>query len=213
MSLHEIIDKARTELDAKSRLHELAQNSGREIVRASKQTVLYVHQGDLKKAGQRLQLAKRRIRQVVKLSGRNPELVYTGSFILACQEYAEAQLLLSYVKDGKLLSWTDIGVQPLPYLLGLGDLIGELRRSVVDLLRNGRVEKAEGRLRFMEEVYMEVFAIDNPLALSGGLRRKLDVARKLIEITRSEVSVEVRRRALEESIEGLQKALAERKPC
>jgi len=44
-----------------------------------------------------------------------------------------------------------------------------------------------------------------------GLRRKCDVARRIIETTRGDVTVEVRRSSLERSIKGLEKILGRKR--
>jgi len=202
--------KAREELDTKSKLHDAAQNLGREAVRASKQATFSIHRRDLEGAEARLKQAERAIGEIESLAKAQPELACSGSFILACQEFAEAKLLLALIKGESLPRWPEIGVQPLPYVLGLADLIGELRRAAVDALREGHVQEAEQRLNEMEEIYVELFTVESPVALSQGLRRKLDIARRLIEATRGEVTLEVRRTDLERSMNQLRAELSSR---
>ncbi|MEM2904654.1 MAG: haloacid dehalogenase [Candidatus Bathyarchaeia archaeon] len=207
MSLQEIIAKAREELDAKSKLYDAAQSLGREAVRASKQATFRVHRRDSRGAESKLKEAEAAIREIARLAESQPELAYAGSFILACQEFAEARLLLALMRGEGLPTWGQIGVQTLPYVLGLADLVGELRRAAVDALREGRLDEAERRLSEMEEIYVELFTVESPAALSQGLRRKLDVARRLIETTRGEVALEARRQDLERSMNELRAQL------
>jgi predicted translin family RNA/ssDNA-binding protein len=49
----------------------------------------------------------------------------------------------------------------------------------------------------MDEIYIELMAMDEAYMLVPGLRRKCDVARRIIETTRGDVTQEVRRKALE----------------
>ncbi len=88
------------------------------------------------------------------------------------------------------------------YLLGLGDVPGELRRQALDALRLGDIETAEARLSTMEEIYLSLVTMEE-VALLKGLRRKLDIARGVIERTRSEVTAEAGRRRLGESVRRL----------
>lgn len=210
LSLQEIVARAREELDGKSKLHDAAQSLGREAVRASKQATFRIHRRDLEGAEAKLTEAAEAIREITKTAESQPELAYSGSFLLACQEYAEAKLLLSVIRGEGLPGWTEIGVQPLPYVLGLADLVGEFRRAAVDALRNGHVQEAERRLNEMEEIYVELFTVESPIAISQGLRRKLDIARRLIETTRGEVTLEVRRLDLERSMNELRTQLTSR---
>ncbi|MEM4888550.1 MAG: haloacid dehalogenase, partial [Thermosphaera sp.] len=70
------------------------------------------------------------------------------------------------------------------YLQGLGDVVGELRRHVVDLLDEAKVEEASNFLKVMELIYENLKRLDYPDAITPGLRHKVDVAARLIEDTR-----------------------------
>ncbi len=94
------------------------------------------------------------------------------------------------------------------YLLGLGDVPGELRRQALDALRLGDIETAEARLSTMEEIYLSLVTMEE-VALLKGLRRKLDIARGVIERTRSEVTAEAGRRRLGESVRRLTERLGD----
>jgi predicted translin family RNA/ssDNA-binding protein len=59
----------------------------------------------------------------------------------------------------------------------------------------------------METVYAELMNLDEIHILVSGLRRKCDVARRVIEATRGDVTLEVRRSHLETSIRNLEKTL------
>jgi translin len=57
----------------------------------------------------------------------------------------------------------------------------------------------------MEEIYVELMAMDEAYMLVPGLRRKSDVARHLIETTRGDITIEARRSSLERSMKDLEK--------
>jgi len=92
-------------------------------------------------------------------------------------------------------------------VLSLGDVIGELRRRALDLIRRGNVEAAEKTLERMEQIYSELTALDEAYIIVKGLRRKGDVARRLIEITRGDITSEARRSALERSLSKLEQTI------
>jgi translin len=75
------------------------------------------------------------------------------------------------------------------------------------LIRKGNVEAAEKSLEQMEQIYSELTALDDAYIIIKGLRRKGDVARHIIEITRGDITIEVRRSALERSISKLEKTI------
>jgi translin len=91
------------------------------------------------------------------------------------------------------------------YVLGLADVIGECRRVVLDALREGDAEKGEEYLKTMDGIYVELMALDEAYMLVPGLRRKCDVARRIIETTRGDVTQEVRRKALEDYLKRLER--------
>jgi predicted translin family RNA/ssDNA-binding protein len=57
----------------------------------------------------------------------------------------------------------------------------------------------------MDEIYIELMAMDEAYMLVPGLRRKCDVARKIIETTRGDVTQEARRQSLERYLRRFEK--------
>lgn len=100
----------------------------------------------------------------------------------------------------------EINVPAVDYVLGLADVIGEYRRLVLDLLREGDAEKGEACLQTMDEIYMALMAMDEAYMLVPGLRRKCDVARRIIETTRGDITQELRRKALENYLKQFEKS-------
>jgi translin len=92
-------------------------------------------------------------------------------------------------------------------LLGLADVVGELRRSVLDFLRKGDVKSAEKNLGTMELIYDELIVMDKALHAISRLRRKTDIARRIVESTRGDVTIEARRGVLERSLKKLERVL------
>jgi translin len=137
-------------------------------------------------------------------------LFYSGLVGAAFQEYAEAQVLLNVVEKEQFVSPESLGVPSIDYVLGLSDVIGELRRRALDMLRKGNVKMAEKCLGIMEQIYSELMAMDDAYMLIPGLRRKSDVARHVIEATRGDITIESRRNSLEHSIRKLEKMMTKK---
>jgi predicted translin family RNA/ssDNA-binding protein len=103
----------------------------------------------------------------------------------ALQEYVEAELLASVLQDRELSSPRELGI-PLPaYLLGLGDLAGELRRRVLTLLGRDRLSEAQRALDLLERLVEVLQSLDAPRSLVP-LKPKQDTARALLERTRGD---------------------------
>ena len=101
---------------------------------------------------------------------------------------------------------------PVDYVLGLGDVVGEFRRLALDALREGDVKKGEECLQTMDEIYIELMALDEAYMLVPGLRRKSDVARRIIEATRGDITQEVRRKSLEDYLKRFEQAQGKKRP-
>ena len=133
-------------------------------------------------------------------------------FSAALQEYSEACIFITLIEKAQFITPKEIDVPPVDYVLGLADVVGEFRRLALDALREGNVEKGEQCLRTMDEIYVELEALDEAYMLVSGLRRKNDVARRIIEATRGDLTQEVRRKALEDHLKRLEKQLEKQKP-
>ena len=83
----------------------------------------------------------------------------------------------------------ELRVEDAPYLNGMAEAIGEARRRVLDLLREGRVDDGDAVLVAMEDLYAVLVTIDYPDAITGNLRRSTDVSRSLLEKTRGDLAV------------------------
>jgi translin len=179
----------------------------RKATRLSKQAIFLIHKNNLEEAEKTLNEAKALLDRLTELSSGYDDLQYMGIVNAAYEEHAEARVLFSLVKENRFVGFEEIGVPMDSYVLGLGDVVGELRRRALDFLRKGDAVRAEETLELMETVYGELMNLDDIQILVSGLRRKCDVARRIIEATRGDVTIEVRRSQLEKSIENLGKTL------
>ncbi len=179
----------------------------RKATRLSKQSILSTHQGRLGEARKLLEEANALLAKLKDLSKYHPELVHTGLVNSAFEEYSEAHILLILIREDRFISPKDLGVPSASYVLGLADVVGELRRRALDFLRKGDVETAEQCMRIMEQIYVDLSGMDDAYFLVSGLRRKCDIARRIIEATRGDITIESRRTSLERSIKELEKTI------
>ena len=207
MSLKEILEKIQEELSAREEIREEIYKDMRKATRLSKQAIQVTHQERFDDAEAMLEEAKKLFTKLHEKTQDYPYLLYSGSVGAAFEEHAEAQILLTLIQEDRFVKPKEIKVPFTPYVLALGDVIGELRRRALDLIRKGNVNAAEKTLERMEQIYSELTALDDAYVIVNGLRRKGDVARRLIEITRGDITSEVRRSALERSISKLEKTI------
>jgi len=190
------------ELTSFDEVREKVLEASRVATRLSDWSIIQMHRNEMDRAVRSLKEAKRSLSGISILLRKNPELKQSGSVLVAYQEYAEAMLLYGLLRDGRMASLKDVGVKSIPYILGILDLIGELRRVALNHLRKGRASDADKTLRTMEELYENVLALDHT-AIVPTFRVKADAARRIIESTRGDVITEIRRMSLEKAIRSL----------
>jgi translin len=189
---------------AKNQIREDTHQAMRKATSLSKQSILRIHQKRLIDAEEMMTNAKEKITDLKKLAEQYPEIIYGGMLSAAFQEYAEANILLTLVKEARFVTPAEIGVPSIDYVLGLADVIGEYRRLALDNLREGDVEKGEECLKVMDDIFIELLALDEAYVLVPGLRHKSDIARRIIESTRGDITIEVRRKSLEDQLKQFQ---------
>jgi len=156
--------------------------ASRKCIRACSKAIQAVHGGRADDALARLDEARKALdeaRVVHPGEGHSEGLRPTAQ-----QEYVEAALLIGLVEHDRVLTPVEVGVPALPYALGVADLVGELRRRVLDLLRAGDRAGAERTFEVMGALFELLQALEFQDGVTPGLRRKRDVARNLVERTR-----------------------------
>mgnify|MGYP000047008052 CR=1 FL=1 len=207
MSLKKTLERIREELSRKDKIRQEIQIAARKVTRLSKQAIFQIHKIDLEKAEETLKEAKKILDEVKDLTRSHPDLLYSGSVDSAFQEYAEANILLGLVRDSRFLDFEELDIPMTPYVLGLADVIGELRRRALESLRMEQMSEAEECLKLMETIYEEIINLEEIQFLISGLRRKCDAGRRIIEATRADITMESRRISLKRQISELKNAL------
>ena len=169
-----------------------------------------MHRQNLAEATVKLKEAEAMLRKLEEGSMSHPD-VFTNVTKIAYQEFVEARVLLALVEGKSFPSPRELGVPTIPYVLGLADAIGEFRRTAVEALKASKLREAESCLQAMEEIFQELVPLEEFYTLIPEIRRKMDIARRLIESTLGEVSSEARRSSLESALRLLEERLLRRK--
>ena len=200
MRLHEIVERIRAELDERDRRREELFRLARELRRVCTKAVWLAQLTEYSQSEALLARAKEMLSEVTEQDLRFQFLQEAG------QEYAEAVITLHLLTGREPPSHTELGIPAEWYLAGLGDVVGELRRRVLVLLREENIEEAERLLELMVEINRELSSLMYPAGVAG-VKRKQDIARMLVERTMSEVTVAAKEKALRDSIERCMDAL------
>ncbi len=205
-NLTAIEDAVRAELDSKYDARELALKNCRRIIRSSANAIRALHRGEGEAADALLSDVKALVAETEAPLSDHRDIYYAGFYYDAVKEYAEAELTRALLAGEPLPTPQDLRLDAVPYLKGLGEAVGELRRRLLDQLRRGRIEAAEGTFGRMETIIDLLTALDYPDGMTSGLRRTTDVARSLIERSRADLTMtavqERVRRSIDEANNG-----------
>ena len=184
------------------RARESGLASCRLAIRLAGSSIRAVHREQPERAAELLAQCEGAIRAAQGVLGPYPEVAHAGFLHDAEKEMAEAVLTACLVSGSPLPSPEQLSIGVPAWLNGLAEAASELRRHLLDCLRDGRSGVAESLLSTMEEVYEALVAIDYPDALTAGLRRSADALRAVLERTRSDVTTTILQQRLQRAIES-----------
>lgn len=198
--LESITEQIRKTFDARTSARDLALAQARQLTRACSLAIRAVHRDDIDTMNQQLTEA-RQLADTLRSSLKPfPDLFYAGYTQDALKEFVEANVTCALIRNEPLQTPEDLLVEPSTYLNGLAEVVGELRRRTLDILRHGYSQESERLLGIMDEIYSVLVTMDYPDAITNGLRRQTDLARGIIEKTRGDITFSLRGEHLEKSI-------------
>lgn len=192
----------RAELDGKFAARELALKNCRRIIQGSSKAIRALHRGELDGARTLLDEVRAMMEEIEPSLAEHTDIYHAGFYYDAVKEYAEGELTAALVEGRPLPLPADLGVHAVPYLKGLGEAVGELRRRLLDQLRVGDLEAAEHTFSDMEVIHDLLAALDYPDGMTSQLRRTTDVARALIERSRADLTTTIVQERLRAQLEG-----------
>lgn len=187
-NLDKIVDKIEKSIDNKDKIREKALRSSREIIIGCRKAIQHIHQDLMNDAKTNIKKASIKLQDLYNLTEDYPELYHAGFVENAAQELVEAHCLYNIMKGKDLPDPDKLQTTYSSYLLGLCDLVGELRRTALDSIRSGNTKEADKCLNMMEEIYDVIIRFDYPSGLIP-IKKKQDMVRGLIERTRGELAV------------------------
>jgi len=195
----------RGRLAAKHAAREKALPRCREAIRHCANSIRATHRGEFAQAEALLGQARDSLSQVHHDLEGHGDVYHAGFLHDAEKECAEAAITLAMVAGRPLPKPDELEVADAAYLNGMGEAVGELRRYLLDRLRQGEVASSERILVAMEEFYHLLVTIDFPEAITGGLRRTTDSVRGILERTRGDLTLAMTQERLHKKIESLEK--------
>jgi translin len=192
----------RERFEAKSKARDAAINRSRGVIQHCSRAIRAMHRQEWDVAEERLGKARAAVDEMVGDVQEYPDLLYAGYTQDAVKEYVEAVMTDALLRDKELPTVDELGVHDDTYLNGLCEAASELRRSILDRIRaEGHTAEAEDFLDKMQTVYDMLSTFDFHDAITGGLRRRVDQLRGVLERTRGDMTTAFRQLQLQEALE------------
>ena len=186
--LEAISEQIRQTFDARTAARDQALSQARMLTRHCSQAIRAVHRSEEDTMQEQLNTASQ-LAESLRTSLKNyPDLYYAGYTQDALKEFVEANVTCALIRGQALPGPDELKAEHATYLNGLAEVIGELRRRCLDILRHGYSDEAERLLTQMDDIYAILVTMDYPDAITNGLRRQTDVARNIIEKTRGDIT-------------------------
>ena len=199
-----IADEIRAQMEQTSSARDLAYQRSRQLISLCARSIRAVHREEWDEAESLIAEAKEAKETLVADVKAFPELYFAGYTQDAVKEYVEANLTYELIRERPLSTPTQLDAEGSTWLNGLAEAATELRRRILDIIRHGHNDEAERLLGQMDLVYSTLVTFDFNDKITGGLRRRTDTVRAVLERTRGDVTTSMRQAELEEALKALE---------
>lgn len=206
--LESLSDRIRESFEQQNEIRDEALAQSRELTRHAARAIRAIHREDTQLAQEYLAEANKLASALRTGLADEPDLYFSGYTQDALKEFCEAHLTVATVLNQAWPTPEDLQVEYATYLNGMSEVVGELRRRIMDLMRAGHSPEVERLLEVMDDIYALLVTMDYPDALTYGLRRRTDIARSIIERTQADVTISYRQQLLEKRIADLSAQLS-----
>jgi translin len=210
MELTHIYDLVKETFDLENAAREKGLALSRDCIQFCANSIRAAHRGDREESMRLLDAARQNIKAAHVLLEPFHRIYYAGFLQDAEKEFAEASCTFALIEERPLPLPVELDVGVAPYLNGLGEAVGEMRRHSLDLIRENDLAKGEYILGVMDDVYYLLASVDYPNAITAGLKRTNDMVRSVLERTRGDLTTAIRRQSLENTMKELEEKLIDR---
>ena len=207
--LESIVGHIVDELTTKNRVRDATLQRSRELIRFCANSIRATHRREYDLARELLAQAKAAAARMREDAAAYGDVYHAGYTQDALKELVEAAVTLAVVTGQSLPEPDELEVEYAAYLNGLGEAAGEFRRFALDSIRRGEIDRAEGLLATMDEIYSQLVTVDFPDSLTGGLRRTTDMVRGVTERTRGDLTTAARQEKLQATLRRFERRLTQ----
>lgn len=209
-NLDAIAEQILERLEAKNGSREEVLRLSRHLIQHASKAIRAAHRRDWDEAEGILQAAGEIAADMRTTAADYPDIISAGYTQDALKELSEAHITRALMHGKPLPTPEDLDVDDAPWLNGLGEAVGEMRRHALDLIRRGDVGEAERILNAMQDVYAVLSTIDFPRAITGNLRRTNDMVRGVTERTRGDLTTAVRQEQMKQALREFEESISQR---
>jgi translin len=207
MTLDQIAEEIRANFEEINDARDKAYQRSRALVSVCARAIRAVHREEWDTAETLLHEAKTAAANLTEGTQAYPALFHAGYTQDALKEYVEAEISYALVRDLPLPTPAELSCEGATWLNGMAEAAMEMRRRILDILRHGHSEEAERLLQAIDEIYTTLVTFDFNDAITGGLRRRTDTLRGVVERTRGDITTSFRQAELEQALEALEARL------
>ncbi|MCL4266655.1 MAG: haloacid dehalogenase [Anaerolineae bacterium] len=206
--LDTITDTIRQEMERMNTARNQAYEQSRQLISICARAIRAIHREEWEKAEALIAEAHTATTALTDCARPYPSLYYAGYTQDAVKEFVEAHLTYALVRNRPLPTPESLAADGATWLNGLAEAATELRRRILDIIRHGHSDEAERLLDEMDQIYSILVTFDFNDSITGGLRRRTDTVRAVLERTRGDVTTSLRQSDLENALKALETKLA-----
>ncbi|MFN2134662.1 MAG: haloacid dehalogenase [Candidatus Promineifilaceae bacterium] len=210
--LDQTAEVIRQDFEQTSAARDKAYQSSRSLISLCARAIRAIHRDEWQNAQALIAEAGAAVEELIAGVRDYPALYFAGYTQDAIKEYVEANLTYALVHNQPLPRPEDLGAEYNTWLNGLAEAATELRRRILDIMRHGHSEEAERLLDAMDQIYSILVTFDFNDSITGGLRRRTDTVRAVLERTRGDITTSLRQAELEAALEALENRLRANSP-
>ncbi|WP_420629612.1 haloacid dehalogenase [Candidatus Leptofilum sp.] len=202
-------DQIRAKFEQVNAARDQAYQRSRKLISLCARSIRAIHREEWQTAETLIAEAKSATDTLVAGVKDHPNLYFAGYTQDAVKEFVEANLTYALVRGLPLPTPDELGTEGNTWLNGLAEAATELRRRILDIIRHGHSDEAERLLDIMDQIYSQLVTFDFNDSITGGLRRRTDTVRAVLERTRGDVTNSLRQAQLEAALKNVENRLRE----
>lgn len=200
-------DQIRATFEQVNAARDQAYQRSRKLISVCARSIRAIHREEWETAETLIAEAKEATETLVAGVKDYPNLYFAGYTQDAVKEFVEANLTYALVRGLPLPTPDELGTEGNTWLNGLAEAATELRRRILDIIRHGHSDEAERLLDIMDQIYSQLVTFDFNDSITGGLRRRTDTVRAVLERTRGDVTNSLRQAQLEAALQNVENRL------